>query len=142
MPVSSFMKRIHFLFGLRHFLLSSICFCIIVFSKQLCRLMLCPKSVSFGLVIFVCSNTSGFTGSRTCVCICPVVQASCRALLQPHVPNNSFFFYQPSSLYIVIENVRARMSSDLVSKDTSLLLVIFSNSFINGLPNFRLCMIS
>ena len=74
-------------------------FCItILLSQEPCLLMMCPKQGRFSFVVFVSSNVSGLMCSRTHLFIFLVVQCICKTLLQRHISDHIFFFYQSFSL--------------------------------------------
>ena len=148
MPVVSVTELISFIFGLPFFLLPSAFPSLIVFSKKPCLLLTHPKWNSISVVFFASSYISGLICSRTHLVMFQVVQGVRRALLQHHISEESilflsaFFTVQLLHLYIGIENTRVWMILALVWNNTSLLSMIFPNSFIAALPSFSLLLIS
>lgn len=103
------------------FLLPSIFPTMIVFSKEPCLFMMCPKQDSFSVFTFISSDVSGLVCSRAHLFVFLVVQG--RALLQDHF-SNEFVFFPLSAfssvhllhLYIVIGTIRVWVILALVSK--------------------------
>ena len=107
-----------------------------------------PKVGQPQFIIFASSNSSVLNCSRTHLFSFLEVQGVCRAVLQHHISNESvfllsvFFTAQISHLYVIIGSMRVWIILALVSKDTSLHLMAFPNSFIAALVSLCLLLIS